>query len=641
MHRRTHDGIKPLKCFLCKKGFAHPSTLTAHIREHHHKERRYQCGEEGCTAAFSRRSALNEHIQGQHAEEKPQYPCQQEGCTMVFSRPSNMKRHLAQQHKEKKYACTSENCGRTFSHEVELESHRQIHKEGHKCPFQGCGALFAHKSGLKRHQDARHTTQEKYLCGQCGKAFRHKSSLKKHTEKQHPAQEFAAQKRGQGKNHHSQNGKDSSDNCDNLKSSEYEAITIACDQEGCGAHVRDIIWHYYLRHPGRTQTTVARDQPGCSARATDPLAHYKTYRPKTMCTWPACGRTVRDIAAHYSLHTGSQCFPCPWGDCLFTSTLKREISFHVASKHQGTAHKCRRCANIFWNVNKQQFKDHQSACRSQFQVRRATLRNSNTCTHISYTDSTTCANPPIDGLYLCESHLAMRTQREHAINSIDERKNILLEMTKAGAQISEALSLDQKRFLACLVEQWRTNPKSILIGDLEMNVTTNVAHQVAIQNACGEWVVSPTVFVSREDLVLSHTLSTNGSYNMTVNTWAGVARTLESYIAKNGHPAIFLEWSRNGCDYRWLSAGLMGVTRVSLLPRQLAPMLSPLYWFQALAGINPTLGKLKRGLSNTYLTLFPHDTQLASRAHWADADVDMLVRIIEFFFSLLEDAMGD
>ena len=69
--------------------------------------------------------------------------------------------------------------------------------------------------------------------------------------------------------------------------------------------------------------------------------------------------------------------------------------------------------------------------------------------------------------------------------------------------MSETLSLDQKRFLACLVEQWRTNPKSILIGDLEMNVMTNVAHQVAIQNACGEWVVNPTVFVSREDLVLS------------------------------------------------------------------------------------------------------------------------------------------
>eukprot|EP00835_Amoeboradix_gromovi_P002617 NODE_152_length_16986_cov_0.478119.p4 type:complete len:477 gc:universal NODE_152_length_16986_cov_0.478119:16222-14792(-) len=96
-HMKIHNGIRPFQCEICSKRFSQKSALTVHIRTHT-GEKPYTCGY--CTVRFADMSALKKHEQGTH--EKKRYYCNEHGCTKSFSRKNALNSHLNGHSKKKK-----------------------------------------------------------------------------------------------------------------------------------------------------------------------------------------------------------------------------------------------------------------------------------------------------------------------------------------------------------------------------------------------------------------------------------------------------------------------------------------------------------------------------------------------------------
>lgn len=124
-----------------------------------------------------------------------------------------------------------------------------------------------------------------------------------------------------------------------------------------------------------------------------------------------------------------------------------------------------------------------------------------------------------------------------------------------------------------------------------------------------------------------------GSNNGRLLDWSEIATCLEEYIEENGDIRVFLDWSSSAVDYRGVYGGLASVNKAHLLADKVPSILSPLYWFKALKR-NSSLKDMKLQLSNIFSILYSEGTQLLSLAHYADTNVDMTIKVIEFFFSL-------
>ena len=115
--------------------------------------------------------------------------------------------------------------------------------------------------------------------------------------------------------------------------------------------------------------------------------------------------------------------------------------------------------------------------------------------------------------------------------------------------------------------------------------------------------------------------------------WTEIADLLERYINIHGPIQTWIEWSTSNCDYKSFLKGLKSVGKAHLLPSPSAfPLMSPLMWWRA-ARRALGLNNLKLNLGNFYSILFPEDSELLSRQHWADADVLMLERLVGYTFN--------
>jgi Zinc finger, C2H2 type len=104
---------------------------------------RYKCSWESCSKAFTRRSALVDHIRGIHDREKP-FTC--EVCQKAFVRRNDWARHQKLQHSEEKtHVCGS--CGKSFARPDALLEHFRS-KKGQRC-LQSSSRTTSHPPGVK------------------------------------------------------------------------------------------------------------------------------------------------------------------------------------------------------------------------------------------------------------------------------------------------------------------------------------------------------------------------------------------------------------------------------------------------------------------------------------------------------------
>ena len=116
--RKTREGGKLFKCFICSQAFAQQANLTVHERIHT-GEKPYKCNI--CSKSFPQQSNLTEHAR-KHTGMKP-YKC--EICSKSFTQQSTLASHVRIHSSEKPYKCII--CSKSFTHLSGMKKHEQIH----------------------------------------------------------------------------------------------------------------------------------------------------------------------------------------------------------------------------------------------------------------------------------------------------------------------------------------------------------------------------------------------------------------------------------------------------------------------------------------------------------------------------------
>ncbi|PNF22522.1 hypothetical protein B7P43_G13958 [Cryptotermes secundus] len=146
-HKKTHNGIKPHVCPVCKKTFVHISSLSSHLRLHR-GDKPHSC--EYCGKTFLQRGDRDDHVR-KHTGERP-FSCQQ--------------------------------CPKSFRTRAMWFEHTRIHRDERPFPCDICGASFRRSYSLKNHKTT-HSGERPHVCQICNKTFRQKQHMQKHVRNYH------------------------------------------------------------------------------------------------------------------------------------------------------------------------------------------------------------------------------------------------------------------------------------------------------------------------------------------------------------------------------------------------------------------------------------------------------------------------
>ncbi|KAF7218176.1 zinc finger protein Gfi-1b [Nothobranchius furzeri] len=163
-------------CITCNKVFATPHGLEVHVRRSHSGMRPFGCSI--CRKTFGHAVSLEQHM-NVHSQEKS-FACKM--CGKSFKRSSTLSTHLLIHSDTRPYPC--QYCGKRFHQKSDMKKHTYIHtgEKPHKC--QVCGKAFSQSSNLITHS-RKHTGFKPFGCDICSKGFQRKVDLRRHHESQH------------------------------------------------------------------------------------------------------------------------------------------------------------------------------------------------------------------------------------------------------------------------------------------------------------------------------------------------------------------------------------------------------------------------------------------------------------------------
>lgn len=185
---------KSLYCNTCNKQFYKQIYLDAHMRGTHlGQSKPFQCPD--CPKAFTRYKQLYHHKKSQH---ELQYRCEIDNCGATFSGEVQLKSHCQIVHnssddiispdyqeqgfegQEMDHTCQM--CWRKYSSKRALREHIKRHNQvkEHVCPE--CGVAKVTRTELHTHMRIHTPNLEKFPCPQCPQVFNHKNAISRHVK---------------------------------------------------------------------------------------------------------------------------------------------------------------------------------------------------------------------------------------------------------------------------------------------------------------------------------------------------------------------------------------------------------------------------------------------------------------------------
>ncbi|KAH7640814.1 Transcription factor IIIA [Dermatophagoides farinae] len=158
-HNRQHAGEHlHHECPVCHEKFEYLGALRSHLTNVHNEKEPLRCKFEGCEKKFKTIIGLKKHCREFHYNMKAEISCEWPDCTAVFSNKSAMVNHMRIHTNERPYQCTWQDCGKWFRLKETLKRHIKLHQgfKPYVCPFDNCNWSFVTKKGLKTHIEKGH-----------------------------------------------------------------------------------------------------------------------------------------------------------------------------------------------------------------------------------------------------------------------------------------------------------------------------------------------------------------------------------------------------------------------------------------------------------------------------------------------------
>nr|CAD7432212.1 unnamed protein product [Timema monikensis] len=196
IHVKTLHGEKVhYNCHCCGRDYKHLRDLTSHINNNHNtnnmseentyfnvcdESRRVDCLKRGifcklCRKSFVLEESLEAHVRLIHSTDS-KHKCQQ--CGKMFSHVIELELHLRVHSGNKSTICHI--CRRQLSSLQTLRSHLRTHTGAKPYRCKICGEYFAQSATLVSHKKTHGSEIPSFKCGECGKLFYHRGGLNVH-----------------------------------------------------------------------------------------------------------------------------------------------------------------------------------------------------------------------------------------------------------------------------------------------------------------------------------------------------------------------------------------------------------------------------------------------------------------------------